>query len=49
MIWLVPGSVIVVAYVLTDDSPRRALDPTASNSDTPNASVTVGSGGVGAP
>jgi len=49
IIWLVPGSAIVVAAVLKGGAPRRAHDPTALNPDTPNATITTGASGVGAP
>ena len=41
-IWLVPGSAFAVAAVLKGGAPRRAHDPTASNPDTPNATITTG-------
>jgi hypothetical protein len=49
IIWLVPGSAIVVAAVLKGGAPHRADDPTAPNPDTPNATITTGASGVGAP
>jgi hypothetical protein len=49
IIWLVPGSAFGVAAVLTSAAPRRALDPTVSNPDTPHATITTGASGVGAP
>jgi hypothetical protein len=47
LIWLLPGSVFVVTYILKDDRPGRALDPTASNPETPNATIVAA--GPGAP
>jgi len=49
IIWLVPGSAFAVAAVLRGASPRRALDSTVANPDTPNSTITTGAGGVGAP
>jgi len=49
LIWLIPGSVFVVTYILKDDRLGRAIDPTASNPETPNATIVVGAGGPGAP
>jgi hypothetical protein len=49
IIWLIPGSVFGVAAALNGASPRRALDPTASNPDTPSAAITTEASGVGAP
>jgi hypothetical protein len=49
IIWLVPGSAFGIAAVLRGASPRRAVDPTASNPDAPNATIYAGGGGGGAP
>ena len=49
IIWLVPGSAFAVAAVLKGGTPRRAGDPTVSNPDTPNATITTGASGIGAP
>jgi hypothetical protein len=49
IIWLVPGSAFAVAAVLKGGTPHRADDPTVSNPDTPNATITTGASGVGAP
>jgi hypothetical protein len=49
IIWLVPGSAFAVAAVLNGASPRRALDSTVTNPDTPNPAITTGASGIGAP
>jgi len=50
LIWIVPGSVLAVLYVLKGDRPSKSVgDPTATNSSVPNANVNVGAGGIGAP
>jgi len=49
IIWLIPGSALAVAAVFKGGSPHRALDPTASNPETPNAAVITGVAGPGAP
>jgi len=49
LIWLIPGSAFVVAAVLKSGAPRRPHDPTTSNPDTPNATITTGASGIGAP
>jgi hypothetical protein len=46
IVWLIPGSAFGIAAILKGGSPRRAGDPTASNSDAPNATI-YGSGGGG--
>jgi hypothetical protein len=48
IIWLIPGSAFGVAAVLKGGA-VRAQDSTASNSDAPNATITTGASGVGAP
>lgn len=48
IIWLVPGSALGIAAILKGGS-RRELDPTAANPDTPNATITTGASGIGAP
>lgn len=49
IIWLLPGAAFVVAAVLKGGSPRREVDPTASNPDKPNATITAGAGSLGGP
>jgi len=49
LIWLLPGAVFVVTYILKDDRSGRALDPTASNPETPNANINAGSVASNAP
>ncbi len=49
IIWLIPGAAIVAAAVLKGGASRLPRDPTTSNPDTPNASITTGGSGVGAP
>ena len=50
LIWVLPGSVIAVLYVLKDDRRTHVVDdPTATNPSTPNANATIGAGGIGAP
>jgi hypothetical protein len=49
IIWLVPGSAFGILAVLKGGSPRREPDPTAGNRDTPNATITTGASGMGAP
>ena len=49
IIWLVPGSAFAVAAVLKGGFPRRVLDRTATNPDTPNSTITTGASGIGAP
>ena len=49
IIWLIPGSAFGVAAVLKGGFPRRPLDPTASNTDSPNANIYAEGGGTGAP
>jgi hypothetical protein len=48
IIWLIPGSAFGIAALLKGESPRRAGDPTASNSDVPNATIYGAGGGGGA-
>ena len=50
VIWAIPGSVFAVVHVLKEDRPGRAVnDPTATNPATPNATMTEGGSGIGAP
>jgi len=49
LIWIVPGSVMMVLFILKSERAGRAPDPTATNPDTPNSTAVVGAGGVGAP
>ena len=49
LIWVVPGFVIVVVFVLKTGRTGRAPDSTSTNPDTPNLNAVVGAGGVGAP
>jgi hypothetical protein len=49
LIWVVPGSVFAVMYVLKDERSHRAFDdPTATNSPEPTSGATTVAGG-GAP
>jgi hypothetical protein len=49
IVWLIPGSAFAVAAVLKGGAARRPNDPTVSNPETPNATVTTGASGIGAP
>jgi hypothetical protein len=49
LIWIVPGSVFAVVYILKDDRPKTALgDPTVANPDSPGE-ASMGAGHHGAP
>jgi hypothetical protein len=49
IIWLLPGSAYVVAAVLKGSARSHPADPTASNPDAPNATITTAASGPGAP
>jgi hypothetical protein len=45
LIWLIPGAVFAVTYILRDDRPGPAPDDaTARNPETPNGSAVTGAG-----
>jgi|HubBroStandDraft_2_1064218.scaffolds.fasta_scaffold658759_1 hypothetical protein len=46
MLWILPGSVFVVTYLLAEPSLPDEGDPTSRNPETPNGNATCGAGHV---
>jgi hypothetical protein len=46
MLWILPGSVFVVTYLLAEPSPPDEGDPTSRNPETPNGNAMSGAGRV---